>query len=99
MSSGGRPAQAPELEMLANRRPIRRRLMANYHLYFLKGGMLVGSEDIEAASDNEAARIAEDKGRGDIVEVWNSDSRVRIVRTGGAQLEMPAGDGAGEAEA
>ena len=57
--------------------------MADYHLYFLQGGLLVGSEDIEAGDDNAAARIAEDKGRGDIVEVWNSDSRVRIVRTGG----------------
>jgi hypothetical protein len=68
--------------------------MANYHLYFLKSGLLVGSEDIEAASDNEAARIAEDKGRGDIVEVWNTKSRVRIVRTGGAQLEPSPGEGA-----
>ena len=68
--------------------------MADYHLYFLKGGMLVGSEDIEASDDNHAARIAEDKGRGDIVEVWNSDSRVRIVRTGGARLETPLDEAA-----
>jgi hypothetical protein len=61
--------------------------MATYHLYYLHGGQLVGSEDIEAASDNEAARIAEDQGRGELVEVWNSESRVRIVRTGGAQFE------------
>lgn len=61
--------------------------MAIYHLYYLRGGQLVGSEDIEAASDNEAARIAEDQGRGDIVEVWSSESRVRIVRTGGARVE------------
>ncbi len=61
--------------------------MADYHLYFLKDGLLVGCEDIEAGNDNEAARIAEDKGRGDIVEVWNADSRVRIVRAGGARLE------------
>ena len=65
--------------------------MANYHLYFLKSGMLIGSEDIEAASDNHAAQVAEDKGRGEIVEVWNAHSRVRIVRTGGAQLETPGG--------
>lgn len=74
--------------------------MAIYHLYYLRGGQLVGSEDIEAASDNEAARIAEDKGHGDIVEVWDSDSRVRIVRTGGARLETPRGvgpDATGEA--
>jgi hypothetical protein len=63
--------------------------MAIYHLYYLKGGQLVGSEDVEAASDNEAARIAEDRGRGDLVEVWNRQSRVRIVATGGAQDYRP----------
>jgi hypothetical protein len=73
--------------------------MATYHLYHLDSGQLVGSEDIEAASDNEAARIAEDKGRGDIVEVWNSDSRVRIVRAGGAQVEERWDVGPGGARA
>ena len=66
--------------------------MATYHLYYLRAGQLVGSEDVEAASDNEAARIAEDKGRGDIVEVWNTESRVRIVRTGGAKVEAGPGE-------
>ena len=73
--------------------------MATYHLYYLKSGQLIGSEDVEAASDNEAARIAEDKGRGDIVEVWNTESRVRIVRTGGAQVETPWDEGAAAGEA
>lgn len=73
--------------------------MAIYHLYYLRGGQLVGSEDVEAASDNEAARIAEDKGRGDIVEVWNTESRVRIVRTGGAQVETQWREAPGAAQA
>jgi hypothetical protein len=73
--------------------------MATYHLYYLRAGQLIGSEDIEAASDNEAARLAEDVGRGDIVEVWNTESRVRIVRTGGARLETPGVEVQGEAEA
>jgi hypothetical protein len=73
--------------------------MATYHLYYLKSGQLIGSEDVEAASDNEAARIAEDRGRGDIVEVWNTESRVRIVRTGGAQVERAWDEGAGAGEA
>jgi hypothetical protein len=73
--------------------------MATYHLYFLKRGLLVESEDIEAASDNEAARIAEGKDRGDLVEIWNAHSRVRIVRTGGAQLETAWNGGASEASA
>lgn len=69
--------------------------MANYHLYYLRGGQLIGSEDVEAASDNEAARLAEDQGRGDIVEVWNTESRVRIVRTGGARVEAERAERSG----
>lgn len=57
--------------------------MAIYHLYYLKDGMLIGADDIDAAGDAEAARRAEDQGRGDIVEIWNASSRIRIVRPGG----------------
>jgi hypothetical protein len=53
--------------------------MATYHLYFLRQGMLVGSSDIEAADDREAARIAREQGDGQVVEVWNADRRVRIL--------------------
>ncbi len=53
--------------------------MARYHLYFLRQGMLVGSSDIEAADDREAARIAREEGDGQLVEVWNDDRRVRVV--------------------
>ena len=73
--------------------------MATYHLYFLKRGLLVESEDIEAVSDNEAARIAEGKDRADLVEVWNAHSRVRIVKPGGAQMETLWDGGASEAAA
>jgi hypothetical protein len=59
--------------------------MASYHLYFLRGGQLIGSRDVEAASDGEAADIAEREGEGELVEVWNAASRVRIVRAGGAR--------------
>lgn len=72
--------------------------MAIYHLYFLARGQLIGTEDVEAASDNAAARIAEEKGRGDIVEVWNAENRVRIVRPGGAQIERAFESGAGPGE-
>ena len=65
--------------------------MAIYHLYYLKGGMLVGSKDIEAESDRDAARIAEAGGRGDLVEIWNASSRVRIVKPGGARAQAQAG--------
>jgi hypothetical protein len=66
--------------------------MATYHLYHLRAGQLIGSEDIEAGNDREAARIAEARGRGDLVEIWNGAERVRIVRPGGALL---AGQGPG----
>ena len=62
--------------------------MARYHLYFLRQGMLVGSSDIEAADDREAARIAREQGDGQVVEVWNSDRRVRII----APLKAAAAD-------
>lgn len=55
------------------------RAMATYHLYFLRQGMLVGSDDIQAADDQEAARIAREHGDGQIVEVWNAARRVRVV--------------------
>ena len=64
--------------------------MANYHLYYSKNGMLIGSDDIAAASDDEAARIAEAQGRGDLVEIWNASTRIRIVRPAAARAEPPA---------
>ncbi|MEA3031672.1 MAG: hypothetical protein QOG13_2997 [Sphingomonadales bacterium] len=68
--------------------------MARYHLYSISGGVLIGAHDIEAGGDNEAARIAEQTGRGDHVEIWDATSRVRIVRPGGAQARGQ--DAAGE---
>lgn len=53
--------------------------MARYHLYFLRQGMLVGSSDIDASDDREAARIAREQGDGQVVEVWNDDRRVRVL--------------------
>jgi hypothetical protein len=53
--------------------------MANYHLYYIRQNMLVGSDDIEAADDNDAARIAGELGSGEVVEVWNAHQRVRVV--------------------
>ena len=53
--------------------------MSRYHLYFLRQGMLVGSENIEAVDDGEAARIAREQGGGQVVEVWNDHRRVRVI--------------------
>ena len=53
--------------------------MASYHLYFLRQGMLVGAENIEADDDGEAARIAREQGGGQVIEVWNDHRRVRVI--------------------
>ena len=54
-------------------------VMRQYHLYYLRDNMLVGSDRIEAADDEQAARIARERGDGQAVEVWNAHSRVRVV--------------------
>jgi len=64
---------------LSTRRVGSGNFVTRYHLYYLRGGMLVGSADIEAASDDEAARIAREQSDGEVVEVWNDHERVRIV--------------------
>ncbi len=53
--------------------------MAQYHLYYLRQGMLVGSGNIEASDDAEAARIAREQGGGQVIEIWNDHRRVRVV--------------------
>lgn len=71
--------------------------MATYHLYYLKRGQLIGSDDIEAGDDLEAARIAGAQGRGDLVEIWNASSRIRILAPGGAEAEAEMLPGAAAA--
>jgi hypothetical protein len=70
--------------------------MATYNLYHLRAGQLAGSEVIEAEDDREAARIAEARGWGDLVEIWNGAERVRIVRPGGALLSGQGPDSIGQ---
>jgi hypothetical protein len=65
--------------------------MADYHLYFLRGNALVGSDHIQAESDDDAVRVARQRGSGDVVEVWNAEARVRIVAT--ARSRAAAGGG------
>ncbi len=60
--------------------------MTHYHLYFLRGSELVGSNDIEAADDNDAARIARERGDGEVVEVWNAHARVRLVAPAASKM-------------
>lgn len=53
--------------------------MARYHLYYLKEGMLVGSDAIDADDDRDAARLAKARADGRTVEVWDSSRRVRVI--------------------
>jgi hypothetical protein len=53
--------------------------MATYRLYYLRDNRLLGSEVIDAPTDKLAARIARQKGTGQVVEVWDSEKRVRVV--------------------
>jgi hypothetical protein len=53
-------------------------LMARYHLYYLRDNLLLGSDNIEASDDWEAARIAKTQGRGELIEIWNAHKRVRV---------------------
>lgn len=53
--------------------------MDTYNLYYLRDSLLVGSEDIEAADDREAARVARTKGDGQVIEVWKAGRRVNVV--------------------
>src|SRR3954464_14120148 len=61
--------------------------VASYHLYYLHDGQVIGSDSIDAADNQEAVRIARDRGQGEAVEIWNAAGRIRIVapaRTRGA---------------
>jgi hypothetical protein len=53
--------------------------MSKYHLYFFQDNLLLGNERIDAVDDDAAIRLARDRGKGDAVEVWNANARVRIV--------------------
>ncbi len=53
--------------------------MAQYHLYYLRNGQLVGADSIEARNDQDAARIGLDRCDGRVVEVWNAHMRVRVL--------------------
>ena len=59
--------------------------MARYRLYYLRDNVLIGSDDIEAADDREAARLAKQRGRGQRVEIWDSVKRVNVVAPAGGR--------------
>lgn len=60
--------------------------MANYHLYYMLGNALTGSDKIEAADDREARRIARERAGARTVEVWNGYERVGLIACGKARI-------------
>jgi len=57
--------------------------MASYRLYFLQAAELIGSDEIEAPDDVQAAAIARSRSCGRIVEVWRGSRKVRTLGPAG----------------
>jgi hypothetical protein len=53
--------------------------MARYKAYDLNGFRLISIGDIEAEADEEAVRIAKRQGKGDRIEIWEGQRKVRVV--------------------
>jgi hypothetical protein len=58
--------------------------MSSYRLYYLQAAMLAGSDEIDAPSDVEAARIARGREPERTVEIWQGERRVRTLLPGRA---------------
>jgi hypothetical protein len=56
--------------------------MAYYRLYLVDGGRFVGIEEIEAADDIEALRLAEQRNESQAVELWCGKRKVRSLPAG-----------------
>jgi hypothetical protein len=56
--------------------------MGSYRLYYLQAAMLAGSDEIEAESDVQAARLARSRGPHQTVEIWQGERRVRTLLPG-----------------
>ena len=50
-----------------------------YHLYRLQGFRLTGADDLEAADDGEAARLARVRAGSDAAELWRGNRRIRTI--------------------
>ena len=55
------------------------RAMARYRLYYLQNGTLAGTDEIEAADDVQASRLAKARLRRETVEIWRDGRRVRTL--------------------
>lgn len=64
--------------------------MARFHLYFLRQGMLVGSESVDATDERDAARLAREHSDGRTVELWDATRRIRIIAPSMSTEPVPA---------
>jgi hypothetical protein len=53
--------------------------MPTYHLYGLRNGSPVDSADVDAESEDEAVRLAQERFDCDTVEIWSDDRRLRTA--------------------
>ena len=61
------------------------RRLARYHLYFFEKNALVGDDRIDAPDDAAAVRLARAQGRGEMIEVWNARSCIRVLAAKGRE--------------
>lgn len=64
-------------------------VVVHYHLYYLRDNELIGGDNIEATDDEEAVRLAKERGEGQAIEIWNAHTRVRVVAPAKAAAPGP----------
>lgn len=61
--------------------------MACYRVYSWHGAQLIEAQEIDAAGDAEAIRIARERSAGDHSEIWHEGRRIRTVST--SRMPLP----------
>lgn len=57
--------------------------MGAYRLYYFHAAALAGADEIEAADDDEALRIARERAAGHSVEIWRGHDKVGTIAPAG----------------
>lgn len=53
--------------------------MGSYRLYYFHAAALAGTDEIHAADDAEALRVATERAAGHRVEVWRGHDKLRTI--------------------
>lgn len=61
--------------------------MAAYRLYYFHAAALAGADEIHAADDAEALRIARERAAGQRVEIWRGHDKVRTIEPAGTAAD------------